>query len=278
MKNLLYSEFIRNRKPCVRMLRYIVIVPAIGYILAAIVDAVAPECNLHMQFSDTVRHFLSLYEWQEELYSNLWCIFAVGYPFFFLYQRMAGFSRSLLREGDGMEKAGVTGGQVLFSKLAVWAVRSLTECLVLFVENAMFFIFLKNKEMAAIAGWYYIRLFAVSLIYLALALFAASCSAEVEHCEELCLVALLLPFVLARMYAWVQLFADRMMASGGRLPDADRIYTAIQRLSSLQIFAPVTWCYAGMHFPVAYGLCGIAITVVLGVTGYSIYTGASQDL
>lgn len=238
------------------------------FLIAVILDRAAPGCNLRLQFPDRVYDLLYLYPWQEELYSNLFLFFALMFPFFFLYRRMKEVLQTVFAVKGKKE---MWAGKILMQGLGVSVVHSLLSCLILFLENALFFVIEGNGLMPQLAGGFFFRLFWISLIYMVIALFIAVCTEEMESCEDINIVVLLLPYVMARMHSLIRFFADQVVASNKKISEPELVETWIRRLNALQVLAPVTWCTPGIGYPVWYILFGVLLVLILGLAAISIF-------
>lgn len=246
------------------------------FLLSLILDRFAPGCNQKLEFPDRVIDLLYLYPWQDELYSNLFNMSALVFPFFYLYFGMKEVAQAMFGiRFRTFEDAGAKRAVLLYN-LGSYVAKSLVTCMILFLENAVLFLIMGNRIMVGIAWGFFARLFGVGLIYIMLALFAAACVQELETCSDVSLVMLLLPYVLARMHSLIRFFADQVEASNKKLAEPEVVDTWIRRLGSLQALAPVTWCVPGMHYPAWYGLCGLLLAVSLGVAGISILMDSRQ--
>lgn len=238
------------------------------FLLSVILDHAAPVCNVKLQFPDRVYDLLYLYPWQEELYSNLFLMVSLVFPFFFLYRRMMDVAGMVF--GLRNENTGRTGrGKLLFHKLGPVVLKPLVICLALFAESAIFFLLEGNRLLPGLALEYFFRLFLVSLAYMALALFAAACAEEIGACEDMSLVFLLLPYVMARLHSLIRFFSDQVTASHKKLSDPELVETWIHRLTSLQVLSPAAWCTPGIGYPVWYAVCAAVISVILAVAAIS---------
>lgn len=242
------------------------------FLISLIVDHVAPGCNLHLQFPDRVYDLLYLYPWQEELYSNLFLMGSLIVPFFFLYRRMMQISkgvfgiRSMVVEKPGERRTG------LFQRLGLCLLDSLVFCLALFLENALFFLIVKNDLMRELAWGFFYRMLAIEWIYMVIAFFVAACAEELEICEDVNLIILLFPYVMARMHSLIRFFSDQIVASNRKLKQPELVETWIRRLTSLQVLSPVTWSTPGISYPVWYWVCAVSLAVILGVAAISMFT------
>lgn len=240
------------------------------FLIAIILDRVAPGCNLRLQFPDRVYDLLYLYPWQEELYSNLFLIFALVYPFFFLYRRMKEVLQAVFAV-KGRDRQKTESGRMLMQGLGASVVHSLVCCLVLFLENVLFFMIEGNRLVLGLAAVFFFRLFWIGLIYMVIALFIAVCTEELESCEDINIVVLLLPYVMARMHSLIRFFADQVAASNKKISEPELVETWIRRLNALQALAPVTWCTPGIRYPVWYILFGVLLVLILGLAAVSIF-------
>lgn len=247
----------------------------IVFLISILLDHVAPGCNLRLQFPDRVYDLLYLYPWQEELYSNLFLMGTLVFPFFFLYGRMKEVARLVF--GIRGETAEIGKRKALLArKMGLAVLGAFVICLVLFLENAVFFLIEGNGLHPGLAWGFFFRLFWISLIYMVIAMFAAACADELETCEDMNMILLLLPYVLARMHSLIRFFSDQIAASNRVLKEPELVETWIRRLGSLQVLAPVTWCSPGIQYPVWYGVCAALLAVILGVAGISIFLDAQK--
>ena len=277
MKTIIYIELMRNRKKWLHDIICITLIPAVIFVLSIIIDHLTPVVNTVLNIPDAFRDFFALYAWQGQLYSNIFNIFAIIYPFIFTYTLMSSYYTSIIDEEQYetviyMRNLGISRGDMQLAKLFVGLTKALSICIVILLENTIFFLILKNHTMLRISCIYCFELFAIGVIYMSIAMFISSYSINKDNCETISLAIILIPFIFARIHALLKLFTDLQVNSGKRVLKLDIILNAISKLKALQLLSPVIWCFPGQKTSGAYGICALVLIIILTITGYSIYT------
>lgn len=277
MRTVLYIDYSRNKSRYLRGILSPIIFLAICFVVSIILELIFPKLNAHLNFPDFIKDFFALHYWQSHIYSNLWNMFALVFPFIYFYELMAGLSKSVITEERMetviyMHNLGVNRGTMLLTKFGIWSIYSLLNCVILFLENMLFFIIIKNYNMIKTAGIYSIRLFTIGIVYLSIALFLASFEGHENDSASTSIAVIIIPFLIARVHALIHLFADILFLSGRSYNGLDKISSVADSLTPLHLICPLFWSYPSQSIRLSYIICAFAITIVMFVTGYSIYT------
>lgn len=277
MRTVLYIDYSRNKSRYLRGILSPVIFLAICFIISIILELIFPKLNTYLNFPDIIKDFFALYYWQSHLFSNLWNMFAVIFPFTYYYELMTGLSKSVIMEERletviYMRNLGISRSTMLLTKFGIWSIYSLLNCVIIFVENMLFFVIIRNNNMIKTAGIYSIRLFVIGIIYLSIALFIASFTGHEKDSENISISVIIIPFLIARIHAFIRLFADLLTLSGKSYKGLDKLYNVADSLTPLHLICPMFWTYPGQRINLSYVICASAITIIMLFTGYSIYT------
>lgn len=224
-----------------------------------------------------VKDLFGLPAWNSNLYGNLWHIIALFYPLYFIYVVAAGAADSIVEEERletivYLNNLSIGRDVVLMTKVAERLVISFISCLVLAVENSVFFLLLRSGQMAVTVIKYYTALFLIGWVYIAIAIFVASYSKTEKGCEDKIFAIMIIPFLSARLYAVIGFFGDLLVATGREGKIVDVIGVVSDKLQVLTLISPITWCWPSVQVRGLYVLCGIVVIVFLVTIGYSIYT------
>lgn len=278
MKTVLYFEWIRNKKNYILNIATPVIILAVLFVISIFLDYLMPVINnKYMYWPDMVKNLLSLPAWKRNLYGNIWQIISLLYPFFLLYTVMTGLSKTIIEEERletvvYLKNLSISRNKLMQAKSLLWMVQSFVICLVLMLENMLFFLLLQTEQMIIIVIKYYTGLFLVSLIYMAISLFLASYNKQENICEDKILGILLIPFLLARIYAITNFMGDLLIATKRSGTITDTIRTISEKLKVMTLISPLTWCWSDIKINGMYIFCGIAVTAILTTAAYLIYT------
>lgn len=278
MKTVLYFDWTRNKRKYISNIVIPVVLLAVLFLVSAVVDYFVPAFNSrYMRWPDMVKNLLSLPAWNRSLYGNIWQIFSLGYPFFLIYKVMSGLAGAIIEEERletvvYLKNLSIDRNVLMQAKGLVWLAQSFVICLVLTMENVLFFLMLRADQMTLTVLRYYTGLFLVSLIYMAVALFMASFSQRESTCEDKIFGVLVIPFLLARMYAIAGFMADVLVAAKREGKITDTINMIADKLKVMTVISPLTWCWQEIRINGLYILCGIVVTVVMTIAAYSIYT------
>ena len=240
MKTVLYFDWTRNKRKYISDIVIPAVLLAVLFLVSVIVDYLVPSFNSrYMRWPDMVKNLLSLPAWSRSLYGNIWQIFSLFYPFFLVYRVMTGLAGAIIEEERletvvYLKNLSIDRNVLIQAKGILWVVQSFAICLVLMIENVLFFLILRAGQMAVTVLKYYTDLFLVSLIYMAIALFLASFSQRESICEDKIFGVLVIPFLLARMYAVAGFMADLLVVAKreGKITDT------INMLSLIHISEP----------------------------------------
>ncbi len=278
MKTVLYLDWRRNRKFYIRTLLQPVILLAVLFVISILVDRLAPVVNYrYMRWPDMVKDLLGLPSWNRNLYVNLWQILALIHPFYVIYTMMTGLSGSVISE-ERMETVvylknlSIGRSVLLGSKVLIWLAWLLIVSLVLGIENLLFFKVLRADQLLWTSFRYYMQLGLAALAYMAIALFLASFQKLESTCEDHIFAILILSFLLARLHAVIGLFGTLLTQTGREGKVLDTVYMLANKLQVLTLVSPMTWCWPAISVERNFIVCGVLITVILTVMGWSIYT------
>lgn len=278
MKTVLYFDWTRNKRKYISNIVISAVLLAVLFLASIIADCFVPVFNSqYMRWSDMIKNLLSLPAWKGNLYGNIWQVFSLIYPFFFIYEVMSGLAGAIIEEERletvvYLKNLSISRNVLMQTKGLIWIIQSFTICLLLMIENMLFFLILRAAHMVLVVFQYYTALFLVSLIYMAIALFLASFSQRESVCEDKIFGVLVIPFLLARMYAIAGFMADIMVATKREGKIIDIIYMIADKLKVMTVLSPLTWCWQEVRVNGLYILCGIVVTVIMTTAAYSIYT------
>lgn len=278
MKTVLYFDWTRNKRKYISNIVIPAVLLVVLFLVSVIVDYFVPAFNSrYMRWPDMVKNLLSLSAWSRNLYGNIWQIFSLIYPFFLVYEVMSGLAGAIIEEERletvvYLKNLSIGRNVLMQTKGLIWLVQSFTICLLLMIENMLFFLMLRAAHMTLTVLRYYTALFLVSLIYMAIALFLASFSKRESICEDKIFGVLVIPFLLARMYAIAGFMADILVAAKREGKITDMLYIIADKLKTMTVISPLTWCWQEIRVNGLYILCGIAVTVIMATAAYSIYT------
>lgn len=278
MKTVLYFDWTRNKRKYISNIVIPAVLLAVLFLVSVVVDYFVPAFNSrYMRWPDMVKNLLSLSAWKGNLYGNIWQVFSLIYPFFLVYEVMSGLAGAIIEEERletvvYLKNLSIGRNVLMRTKGLIWLAESFIICLLLMIENMLFFLMLRAAHMALTVFRYYTALFLVSLIYMAIALFMASFSQRESICEDKIFGVLAIPFLLARMYAIAGFMADIMVAAKREGKIIDMIYMIADKLKVMTVLSPLTWCWQEIQVNGLYLLCGIVVTVIMTTAAYSIYT------
>lgn len=278
MKTVLYFDWIRNKKKYIKNILTPVLVLAVLFILSVLLDLLVPAFNYtYMRWPDMIKDLLGLPAWNAKLYGNIWQIVALFYPFYYIYTAMSGLAGAVVEEERletvvYLKNLSIERSTILLAKGCMWIALSFVNCLALLIENALFFLLLRAGQMEITMLKYYMSLFLIGILYMGIAVFVASYSQREKNCEDKIFGILLIPFLLARIYAVVGFFADLLAATGREGAVTDTIGIVADKLNMLTLISPITWCWPAARISWIYVICGVAVAVVMTIAGYSIYT------
>lgn len=278
MKTVLYFDWTRNKRKYISDIVIPAVLLAVLFLVSVIVDYLVPSFNSrYMRWPDMVKNLLSLPAWSRSLYGNIWQIFSLFYPFFLVYRVMTGLAGAIIEEERletvvYLKNLSIDRNVLIQAKGILWVVQSFAICLVLMIENVLFFLILRAGQMAVTVLKYYTDLFLVSLIYMAIALFLASFSQRESICEDKIFGVLVIPFLLARMYAVAGFMADLLVVAKREGKITDTINMIAEKLKVMTVISPLTWCWPEIQINGLYVLIGIIVTVIMATAAYSIYT------
>lgn len=278
MKTVLYFDWTRNKKKYILNIVVPVVILAVLFVISVIVDKFFPVVNYrYMRWPDMVKNLFSLPAWNRCLYGNIWQVFSLFYPFFMVYTVMSGLAGAIIEEERletvvYLKNLSIERNVLMLTKGFLWIVQSLVICLALMLENLLFFLLLQVGQMAVSVLKYYTGLFLVSLIYMAIALFLASFSKRERVCEDKIFAILVIPFLLARIYAVVGFMGELLVATNREGNVTDIIGMISEKLKVLTVVSPLVWSWPDIQINGLYVFCGIAVAIIMTVAAYSIYT------
>lgn len=277
MRTVWYYTVTQNKKKLLHMILIPVIILAVTFAVSVFVDQVFPEFNnKYMKWPDMTKDLLGLAAWNSHLYVNLWQLMALVYPLFHIYDMMTGLTRSVIEEERletivFLHNLSLDRGTVLGAKSLLWLLHTLLCMVIMFVENLLFLIILQAERMIFMVGRYYVTLFAVSLLYLTIALFIASFEKQEKASYNTILVVIIVPLLIARIRAVIRFVSALMVATnrGGNL--TDKLDLLVGKLKILEVLSPMTWCWPGERVSGWFALCGLCVAIVMLTAAVSIY-------
>lgn len=277
MRTVWYYTITQNKKKLLHMIFIPLVLLFIIFIVSVFVDRVFPEFNIqYMKWPDMTKDLLGLAAWNSNLYVNLWQLTALVYPLFHIYDMMTGLTRSIIEEERletivFLHNLSLDRGTVLGAKALVWLLHTSLCMVILFVENLIFLFILQAGRMILMVGRYYFTLFAVSLLYITIALFIASFEKQEKSSYNTILVVLIVPLLIARTRAVIR-FGSALLVStnrGGDLPD--KLDWIVGKLGILEVLSPIAWCWPGVRISGLFVICGLGVSVVMLTAAVSIY-------
>ncbi|MDE5863369.1 MAG: hypothetical protein K2H34_03370, partial [Lachnospiraceae bacterium] len=207
MKTVLYFEWTRKRQKMLKRILGPLIVVIVLFILCTLMDILVPQFNkVYMKWPDMLKDLLCLKSWTSHLWFNVWQLFALGYPFYLIYGGMMELTASVIDEQRletmiYLNNAGISRKTLFLGKGLMWSLEMLVCCGLLLVINVVLALILGSSQMALNMLQYYVLLFLICLIYLAVALFMAACKGATGVSDDAVLAVLLLPCVVSRVPA-----------------------------------------------------------------------------
>lgn len=277
MRTVWYYTITQNKKKLLHMIFIPLILLFIIFIVSVFVDRVFPEFNnQYMKWPDMTKDLLGLAAWNSHLYVNLWQLTALVYPLFHIYDMMTGLTRSIIEEERletivFLHNLSLDRGTVLGAKAVVWLLHTLLCMVILFAENLAFLLILHAERMILMVGRYYFTLFAVSLLYITIALFIASFEKQEKSSYNTILVVLIVPLLIARARAVIR-FGSALLVATNRGGDfTDKLDWLVGKLGILEVLSPVAWCWPGERISGLFAICGLGVAVVMLTAAVSIY-------
>lgn len=277
MKTVWYYAVTQNKKKLLHMIFIPMAIFFAVFMISVLVERFFPDFNSqYMKLPDMTKDLLGLAAWNSHLYPNLWQFVALVYPLFHIYDMMTGLTRSIIEEERletivYLHNLSLDRGTVLWAKSLLWLLHTLLCMAILFLENLLFLLVLHAERMILMMGRYYVTLFAVSLLYITIALFIASFEKQEKASYSTILIGLIVPLLIARIPAVIR-FLSVFLAStnrGGSFPD--KLDGIAGKLQILEVLSPVTWCFPGERVSGLFAVCGLCVAVVMLVAAGSIY-------
>lgn len=278
MSTVFYFEIRRKGK---QMLKYIVLPVALSLILFAVcmvVDVLFPSFNrTYMRWPDMVKDFLCLKPWSADLWINIWQLFALLYPFYLIYVMMTELSEALSEEERletvvYLHNAGVDKRTIFVTKFVVWMGETFACCLSLLMLDVLLAAVLRQWQGVRNVLVYYVILFVVCMLYLAIGGFVAACRTKKAVAADVLTAILIFPWLLSRVPAFLRFFSELLVVTGREGAIVEQLGIVGERTEIFTILSPLTWCWPALTVQRSYFICGIVLFVVMTGTAFSIYT------
>lgn len=277
MKTVLYYNWIRKKRTFLKLIAEPAILLIFLFLLSIVIEALWPSFNFqYLRWPQMLKDFFGLADWNRHLFVNLWQAFALFYPVYIMYMLMSGLACSIVEE-ERLETVvylynmGIDRKTVLIVKWAMWAAVSVVCFLSLLFLNIVFILLLGAPLLIPMLLKYHMAGLAVSFFYLAVAVFAASYKKQEQACQDLFFGLVLVSLLISRIYAFLDFFADLLIATKRTGPLIDGLYAAASKLQVLTIIAPLTWCWPDMKVPAVFILCVLVLGLLLMLGGCFLY-------
>lgn len=272
MKTVYFFEWHGRKNKIKNLLTYPLLFWLFILLAGMMADGFFPGFNAqYMKWPDYIKQLLGIGGWSGRLWYNMWQFFAVFYPFFHIYVLMNCLLDSLQDEIQletivFLRNTGVGNVTVMGTKFVCWAGVALLGCLSQFLLLALFGKLSGIGVVTSILWRYYGVLFAVSVFYMAVALYVSVGRQKRQECKDTHLTLLVLPWLLAKVPGVIFLFAELLKLTGRSEVLVTNVAIWEEKTAFLRFVSPVAWC-SPQGTEISFGIAA-AYVLIAGILGF----------